>query len=449
MPNGTAWAREYEALAAVATTLPELRNLSLRYLGKQREELVSKLERARAEVNRRKLEAERAQQEAERTSSTLERISCELEARAPRLARADLEELRACVRRGLTRSGSAVPLRAGQSADPPPAAVLSAGPSPPAVEAAPPSASSAALLRLRARVEQLEKTQARLRRENEQLRFGSQKETVASQPTTSRLWSPRASPRSSPRSLNRSQATIGVEGGAPGVVAASGTPATKVAGKEAIEKRGLCPAEKEQLLATIQTLEKELADQKHYSDRVEIELSQALRSIETENGSLKAELWQGGLRNFREVEMRRELEQQVNQLRAENEELMQQVVMMQMPQEYPEHFQSLPQPPLNDSAFPSVGHDQFPAMTLPQQMEDQGEFSNRTGQTDGEASASSSVSAGQEVEASLSSIRSGPPATALSWMSSNLSRSVGRGRLDMTPPFIQPAPLPASFSAQD
>lgn len=196
-----------------ACILRSCRDVSTQGVGKHRDDIVSKLERARGEANRRKAECERNQAEVQRLRDVLRRLASELEARAQRFLRADLEELKSLVNTGLAEGGSspggtdsasiacaratagaasaatastALNGAAGATAPRTPYATDSGVPglgsprrSPTKAEPLPSAgyaaadsgqASAGTMVRLRARIEQLERAHAKIRKENEQLR---------------------------------------------------------------------------------------------------------------------------------------------------------------------------------------------------------------------------------------------------------------------------------------
>jgi len=160
---------EYEALVAGATTLVQLRALSTQYVARQREEASARLEQARAETARHKAEVDHAREEAEQLRRSLRAVAVEIEARASRLAHSDLEELRAAVFRGL---GLLPDAALG-------AALLSPALTRSSVECSdkensatshPRSGELAEKPKLRARVDQPERSQRRLQGEHQGLR---------------------------------------------------------------------------------------------------------------------------------------------------------------------------------------------------------------------------------------------------------------------------------------
>lgn len=164
---------EYEALAAGATTLVQLRALSMQYMARQREDASLRLERARAEALRRKAEADRAKQHAEQLRRALRSVAAELEARASRLATRDLEELRTAVFRGLGLPPDGPPDAAnGGAALPSPVLSRNSDQCSDKENAAtgPSGWDLVEMPKLRARVDQLERGQRRLEVENEALR---------------------------------------------------------------------------------------------------------------------------------------------------------------------------------------------------------------------------------------------------------------------------------------
>jgi len=333
LPYGAARVRaEYEAVAVGAGSVAELREISIQYLSRLREDLLSRVERARTDANRRRAEADRVHLEASRLRETLQQLVAELELRSSRLARGDLQDLRTMAVRGLQtpcnppprspalsprsllgsttcdsgvclglgrRSADALPAESGQGSSedlrPPPI-----------------------LKKLRARIELLEKNQKRLEKENESLRSArleSARETrsrrgrvpaVASAAHAATDVSPRTEAMSSTAPAARHSTVI-----------------------EPVDDRasGLAiPDEKEKWLAAVRRLEKEQADQQQYADQVANELSNALRALEVENGSLQDELRQSKQRLSSAGEGRRHLEGQIRQLRAEKDALTREMV---------------------------------------------------------------------------------------------------------------------------
>eukprot|EP00929_Paragymnodinium_shiwhaense_P041469 TRINITY_DN21529_c0_g1_i1.p1 TRINITY_DN21529_c0_g1~~TRINITY_DN21529_c0_g1_i1.p1 ORF type:complete len:535 (-),score=137.56 TRINITY_DN21529_c0_g1_i1:68-1672(-) len=403
MPQVATLSREYEAQAAAAKTVAELREIASRHVARTREELVGKLDRARAEANRRKAEAEKAQAEAERLKESLRRLSSELDARSARIARADLEDLKrvlqsalqpcrrvegVAVTVGAAVGGQAVGIDSGTK---PKVVAAAAAETPrtlesPSMQASPSSPcelrsnQTEAVLRLRHRLEQLEKAHAKLKKEHEQLRaershaaLSSGEPAILSSP--SRLSAsaadmrllqgdspeaysqqarcsprtPAASSRQSPtlgsphaggRILRRSTGSLGLTSraaspGSPSRQAAGGggqwagsTSARQLPGTTSgsFTAAAVSSPGEERLLNVVRRLEKEQQEQQQYADQVVTELGNALRALEAENGTLQGEVRQGGRKASVEAEHRRRLEKQVKLLEKENAALQDMVI---------------------------------------------------------------------------------------------------------------------------
>jgi hypothetical protein len=129
------------------------------------------LEKVRAEASRRKAEADRHQTECRRYKEVLQTLLTELDARSARMARADVEDLRALIMQSLR--SSLTETRKASLKDTPvsdTAASLTAGGSPGLAMPGFADAASETIDKLRARIVQLERHQKRLEKENHSLR---------------------------------------------------------------------------------------------------------------------------------------------------------------------------------------------------------------------------------------------------------------------------------------
>jgi len=321
-PLRSTWARDYEALALSANTVPELRDLSVQYIARQREEFMAVIDQGRSELERSHVEFDRCRAEADRLRDTLRRMRTELEARSQRLARGDLEDLRGMIARGLRppgdSPGSCWTELAGDAAS-------NTGANAPA---------SAVMRRLRSRMEQLERREKSLQKENDHLRLQramAQRESEQRSTGRSQGERPRSpgqalrSARHSPRSSSAS-GQAGAEDGAAGKAATADRPEAASDGQSERERK--LQGERDHLLSMVQHLEKEQAEQQQYADQVVNQLGHALRALEAENGTLQEEVRQGGQRLTGALEARRKLERQLRADQAEKEALTRQVVAL-------------------------------------------------------------------------------------------------------------------------
>jgi len=230
----------------------------------QREELLRSAEHGRAEALRSAAEAQRWQAEVERLRASFRKLLKEVDARAARLARGDAEEFRQMAGRALR--GCGVPPAAPGRAEP---------------EEHGRVAADGVMRRLRLRIEQLERGQKRLEKENEQLR------------------------------LQRIVAERGAAADRPSGAGAAGGRCPRA---------GAADADSERLQATVQRLQREQAEQQQDAGHVVDQLGRALQALQAENGKL-----QGDLRVERQTaaacaDARRRLEREVRQLRAQQEQ---------------------------------------------------------------------------------------------------------------------------------
>jgi len=385
MPHGgVAIVREFEAATAQAKTVEEAKELSAQYLDKHRQEVVSKLDRTRNEANKHKSEGSKLQAEIQRLREALSSVASELDARAPRLAKADLESLRAIVKRALVvparaigagnsgalsprselsprsqsysdiqsprQSPTATPSNAfsfrsvnidGTNAGIPGFAIAAGGTKLSqhasgidstnlSVDDKPRAAGT--MQRLRQRIEQLEKAQASLKKENEKLRIERAHGPEPSSPSqmvgsSSAQISRKGSAGGNARSP---QAGTSVMGSSPQLRSPRRSPgpsngrAVNTTTEEAVTESQV--GERERLLGMIRRLEKEQVEQQQYADKVVNELGTALKALEGENTSLQTDLRQGGRKAGAEADARKRLERQVRSLETEKDVLTRQVV---------------------------------------------------------------------------------------------------------------------------
>lgn len=304
---------DYDQIVQSASSFNELKVLSTQYISRQHDELNAQVERHRTEAEQNHVDAERSRAEAQWLRDVLKRLRSELEVRAVRMPRADSEDLRGIIARAL-RHGA-----------PPNEVPLPAKAPTTDLQAAPADGNAAVMKRLRVRLEQVERTNKRLEKEGEHLKLEllvaqrDLKNVGVANSTSQGDLGRGKSFGSGPRSPRHSSP-------APSTTSVRNAITSTASGREEKERR--IEGERDQLLSMVTHLEKDQAEQQQYADQVVNELGHALKALEADNASLQEEQRQSDQKGNAQVEVRRKLERQVQQLKAENEALMQQVVGM-------------------------------------------------------------------------------------------------------------------------
>lgn len=320
MSKRSAWLCEYEQLCNTATSSKELQNLSIQYISRQREDLLSQIEHCKTEAEHSHAEAERSHAEAEKLRDVLKRLRTELEVRAPRFARTDHEDLRAIVNGGLRQTNCEA--------------------------SAAEESSGNVMKRLRARVEQLERANKRLEKEcdthklqklvaqRDLQRAGLDPGKTKNVSAVGGGHQQQRSPRISSRVLMDD--TLGNMSSPSPPRATASSPATRsrILSSEDLEaapsdeRERRLSGEREHLLAMVLHMEKEQAEQQQYADQVVNQLGHALRTLEADNSTLQEESKQHCQKLGASAEARRKLDRQVKQLRSEKEALARQLMSL-------------------------------------------------------------------------------------------------------------------------